>query len=73
LEAVLLADYRITRGQLDGLWAYVGNKGEKRTIPKPKRRGNSGVRPCSTWTADSVSHAASPKRKRKPRAKSSKH
>jgi len=30
VEAVLLADYQITRGQLDGLWAYVGNKGEKK-------------------------------------------
>jgi hypothetical protein len=69
---VLMADYRITRGQLDGLWAYVGNKGEKRTIPKPTRRVSSGARPCSTWTADSASHAALPKPKQKPRAKSSK-
>ena len=30
LEEVLLKDYRIKRGQLDGLWAYVGNKGEKK-------------------------------------------
>lgn len=30
LEAELLARYRIERGQLDSLWAYVGNKGEKR-------------------------------------------
>ena len=72
LEALLMAEYRITRGQLDGLWAYVGNKGEKRTIPKPKRRGNSGARPYSTWTADSGSRAALPKPKRPPRAKSSK-
>jgi transposase-like protein len=72
VEAVLIADYRITRGQLDGLWAYVGNKGEKRTIPKPQRRGSSGVRPCSTWTADSASHAASRKPKRKPHERSSK-
>ena len=27
---VLLADYQLTRGQIDGLWAYVGNKGEKK-------------------------------------------
>jgi Transposase and inactivated derivatives len=27
---VLLADYHIDRGQLDGLWAYVGNKGKKK-------------------------------------------
>ena len=30
IEAVLLADYQLTRGQIDGLWAYVGNKGEKK-------------------------------------------
>lgn len=30
LEDVLLKDFRIKRGQLDGLWAYVGNKGEKK-------------------------------------------
>ena len=30
LEEVLMKDYRIKRGQLDGLWAYVGNKGEKK-------------------------------------------
>jgi len=30
LEEVLMKDYQIKRGQLDGLWAYVGNKGEKK-------------------------------------------
>ena len=30
IEAVLLADYHLSRGQIDGLWAYVGNKGEKK-------------------------------------------
>ncbi len=30
IEAVLLADYHVNRGQIDGLWAYVGNKGEKK-------------------------------------------
>ncbi len=30
VEAVLLADYDLARGQIDGLWAYVGNKGEKK-------------------------------------------
>jgi transposase-like protein len=44
IEAVLMADYQITRGQLDGLWTYVGNKGEKRAMPKLKRRASSGAR-----------------------------
>ena len=30
LEDVLMKNFRIKRGQLDGLWAYVGNKGEKK-------------------------------------------
>ena len=30
VEELLLAEYHIARGQLDGLWAYVGNKGEKK-------------------------------------------
>ena len=30
VEAVLLKDYRLERGQIDGLWSYVGNKGEKK-------------------------------------------
>jgi transposase-like protein len=30
LEEVLLNDYQLSRGQIDGLWAYVGNKGEKK-------------------------------------------
>jgi hypothetical protein len=25
-----LSDYQLSRGQIDGLWAYVGNKGEKK-------------------------------------------
>jgi transposase-like protein len=34
LEAVLLADFKVQRGQLDALWSYVGNKGEKKAIRK---------------------------------------
>jgi transposase-like protein len=30
IEEMLLAEYQLTRGQIDGLWAYVGNKGEKK-------------------------------------------
>jgi len=35
IEALLLANYRLTRAQLDAMWAYVGNKGEKGAMPKP--------------------------------------
>ncbi len=30
VEEMLLAKYQLKRGQLDSLWAYVGNKGEKK-------------------------------------------
>jgi transposase-like protein len=30
LEAVLMQDFHLERAQLDGLWSYVGNKGEKK-------------------------------------------
>jgi transposase-like protein len=29
VEEVLMAQFQVRRGQLDALWAYVGNKGEK--------------------------------------------
>ena len=34
IEAELLKEYRIERGQLDAMWSYVGNKGEKRVTQK---------------------------------------
>ena len=30
VEAILLNDYRISRGEIDGLWTYVGRKKEKK-------------------------------------------
>jgi len=30
VEEVLLGEFEVKRGQLDALWAYVGNKGEKK-------------------------------------------
>ena len=30
LEEVLMADFKVKRGQLDALWAFVRNKGEKK-------------------------------------------
>ena len=42
IEEELMAKYQIERGQLDSLWAYVGNKGEKRATRKPTQAANSG-------------------------------
>lgn len=30
VDEVLMKDFRLKRAQLDGLWSYVGNKGEKK-------------------------------------------
>lgn len=43
IEALLLANYKLTRAQLDAMWAYVGNKGEKGAMPKPMSAARSGA------------------------------
>jgi transposase-like protein len=43
IEALLLANYKLSRAQLDAMWAYVGNKGEKGAMPKPTSVVPSGV------------------------------
>jgi hypothetical protein len=35
VEDVLLADYRLSKAQVDGLWTYVGNKGKKDEMRRP--------------------------------------
>jgi hypothetical protein len=50
LEAVLMSEFKVKRGQLDALWTYVGSKGEK-TIPRRMKVGSSDVQPCLTATA----------------------
>ena len=44
IEEILLAEYHLDQGQLDALWSYVGNKGEKRDILKQKTEASSGER-----------------------------
>jgi transposase-like protein len=42
LEEVLLADYELSKAQIDGLWAYVRHKGQKgatRRVPRPESSG----------------------------------
>lgn len=43
VEEALLARYKVSRAELDGLWSFVANKGEKKTIQKPMKAGPSGV------------------------------
>lgn len=45
VEEMWLAEHRIERGQLDGLWAYVRNKGKKKATPKPTKPVSSGDLP----------------------------
>ena len=42
IEDVLMAEFKVKRGQIDALWAYVRNKGGKKTIPRPKRAVSFG-------------------------------
>jgi transposase-like protein len=46
LEEVLMAEFKIERGQLDALWAYVRNKGEKKATPKRMKADSSGGPRC---------------------------
>lgn len=43
IEALLLANYQLERGQLDALWSYVGNKGEKKITRKRQKAGSFGA------------------------------
>jgi len=43
VEDVLLEDYRLSKAQVDGLWAYVGNKGQEGATKKGRLPGSSGA------------------------------
>ncbi len=43
IEAVLLANYRVSRAQLDALWPYVGHKGEKGGMMKKRHEAPFGA------------------------------
>ncbi len=43
LDERLLKHYRLERGQLDALWSYVKNKGQKNTTKKPRKPASSGA------------------------------
>ena len=43
VEEALLRDYELSASQLDGLWSFVQNKGEKKTMKKPRTQDNSGA------------------------------
>jgi transposase-like protein len=43
VEGVLMHQYQVTEAQIDGLWAYVGHKGQKGATPKARNGANSGA------------------------------
>ena len=43
MEAVLMHNYQVSQAQIDGLWAYVGHKGQKGATLKAANKGNSGA------------------------------
>jgi transposase-like protein len=43
VEEVLMADYRLSKAQVDGLWTYVGNKGQKGATGRARIPESSGV------------------------------
>jgi transposase-like protein len=43
IEALLLANYQVSRAQLDALWTFVGHKGEKGGTPKRRNAAPSGA------------------------------
>lgn len=45
IEALLLANYRLTRAQLDALWTFVGHKCEKGGARKRRNAAPSGAGP----------------------------
>lgn len=57
IEALLQRSHKVTRVQLDALWAFVGHKGEKGGTPKKRSVAPSGVPERSTWTHDCGSAA----------------
>jgi transposase-like protein len=43
VEDVLLEDYRLSKAQVDGLWTYVGNKGQKGATKRRRTVESSGA------------------------------
>lgn len=43
VEAVLMHNYQVSQAQIDGLWAYVGHKGQKGATPKASNAASSGA------------------------------
>ena len=65
IEALLLANYRLTRAQLDAMWTYVGHKGEKGGAWRRPIAARSGAASPSTPIRASALDAPSPRPRRR--------
>ncbi len=63
IEALLLANYRLSRAQLDALWTYVGHKGVKGGRAKKTSAALSGGAQLSTAIPACASGGPSPRPK----------
>ena len=45
VEAVLMHNYEVSQAQIDGMWAYIGHKGQKGGTLKANSEANSGAAP----------------------------
>jgi transposase-like protein len=63
IEALLLADHRVSRAQVDALWTFVGHKGEKGGGARSPTGAPSGAGSSWSSTPAYASPAPSPKTK----------
>jgi transposase-like protein len=61
IEALLLANFHLTRAQLDAMWTYVGHKGEKGGTAKSSSAARSGAASLSRAPRAYESGARSPR------------
>jgi len=43
VEEALMADYEVSKAQVDGLWTYVGHKGQKGGVSRARAPESSGA------------------------------
>ena len=65
IEALLLANFQLTRAQLDAMWTYVGHKGEKGDVWKRTSAAPSGAASPSRATRACGLVAPSPRPRRR--------
>jgi len=65
IEALLLANFQLTRAQLDAMWTYVGHKGEKGGAQRRTSAAPSGAASPSSVTRACVSDVQSPRPRRR--------